>query len=87
MKHQDRLKYFSYTRLDNNSMKIIKRPLLNKFDVHIHNPHVKHFLYNLDPTEKVLDKTDCMLFVTDHDYYNSINFSKFKNMTDTRNFF
>jgi UDP-N-acetyl-D-mannosaminuronic acid dehydrogenase len=63
------------------ALKIIELSLKNKWQVKIHDPIIKNFYY---PIEKDFDNatkgSDCLVLITDHDFYKSINPLKINNM-------
>ncbi len=69
---------------------IIEGLLKKNLEVKITDPYVKDFGQKLDPLHRVLRESDCVVLVTDHDVYGSIDLKKYKNIRviiDTRNFF
>ena len=59
------------------------------YKVSVHDPHVKN--YKIDSIDKCLDNSDCIVLVTDHDYYKKIDLNDYnvrnKIIVDTRDCF
>ena len=74
----------------NTPAKLIIRKLLeNGLDVKYFDPYVKEFegLKSEDNLERAIEKSDCIVLITDHDYFRRIKKLKGKIVIDTRNFF
>jgi len=74
------------------ALKIIKLAKNKGWQVKIHDPLVKNFLYKIEKDfKKATEKSDCLILVTDHDFYKNINPTSICNMRnkiifDSRNF-
>ncbi len=66
--------------------KIIELCLDAGMNVKTHDPHVTNFHYPLYTLNETLKNSDCVVIVTDHDYYKQIDLEKYF-IIDTRNFF
>jgi len=74
----------------NTPAKLIIRKLLeNGLDVKYFDPYVKEFegLKSEDNLERAIEESDCIVLITDHDYFRRIKKLKGKIVIDTRNFF
>ena len=66
------------------ALKIIELAEKKGWNLKINDPLVKNFKYPLLELEEALEDTDCVVIITDHDYYKSVDLSKYK-VVDTRN--
>lgn len=63
------------------ALKIIKLARKNGWEVKIHDPLVKDFPYKIENDfNKATIGSDCLILVTNHDFYNNINPAEIKNM-------
>ena len=68
---------------------IIRKLLENGWDVKYFDPYVKEFegLKSEDNLERAIEENDCIVLITDHDYFRVIKSLESKIVIDTRNFF
>lgn len=76
------------------ALAIYKELLKKNYRVKIHDPFVKKkFPEQVDTIEKALEGSDCLVLLTDHDYYKHIELPSYqslfktKNIIDTRNLY
>jgi len=71
------------------ALKIIKLAENEGFQVKCFDPHVNDFKYELYSLEKSVENSDCIVIVTDHEYFEDIDPDQLsmrnKNVLDTRN--
>lgn len=63
------------------ALKIIKLAQSKTWHVKIHDPFVKDFPYKIEKDfVKATENSDCLILITDHDFYKNINPNKIQNM-------
>ncbi len=73
------------------AIKLIRLAENNGYIVKLHDPFVKNFPYSLTSLEDACRDSDCLIIITDHDYYKKLKPQKIsslmrtKNILDTRN--
>ncbi len=71
------------------ALKLIKLAENEGYSVKIHDPYVKQFLYPVYNLDESLEGSDCIIIVTDHSDFKSLDPTKIsmrtKNLFDTRN--
>ncbi len=63
------------------ALKIIELAKRRGWQVKIHDPFVKKFPYKIEKDiRKAIENSDCLILITNHDFYRNINPAKMKNM-------